>query len=504
MKSYLIKEIIRIILLLSCFFSCIAQANGSDDQIRDITQQVDTDSSSPRTIYVIPIKGEVEPGMATFIARVLRDTAQEKDALFVLEIDTFGGRVDSALHIVDSLIHDSPGKTIAYVSKKAISAGSLIALACNDLVMRPNTTIGDCAPISFSQEGPKMLGEKFQTPLRAKFRSLARRNNYPPTLAESMVSSEMEVYEIFKGDERLFLDAQAFDNLDQAEKDTITEKNVVVAKGELLTMDDIEAHGLGFSRMSAISIEEMLSKMDIDDYEIIRIEPNWSETLGSIIASMAPFLLMIGLAGIYTELKSPGFGVPGIVGATCLVLVFFNQYTMGLANHTEVILIGLGIVLLGVEVFVIPGFGLAGIGGIGLICFGMILAFQDFVIPSPDMPWQKELFISNSIRVLGSGLLAFGISLAVVRYLIPSLGRVTDGPYLRTSLAQSHADSSEVQKVRIGDTGRTITALRPSGKMEHDRQPIDVVSEAEFIEKHVEVVVIDIQGNRVIVRRPTE
>ena len=378
MNTFLNKELIGIILIIACCLSFIGPVHGADDNVKQQSTSNNDVSSSPRKVYVIAVKGDVEPGMATFIARAFRDNALQKDALFVLEIDTFGGRVDSALQIVDTLIHDAPGKTVAFVAKKAISAGSLIALACNDLVMRPNTTIGDCAPISFSDEGPKMLGEKFQSPLRAKFRSLARRNNYPPTLAESMVSVEMEVFEITKAGERHFVDAQAFDNLSQVEKDLITNKKVVVAKGELLTMDDAEAGELGFSRMSAGSIEEMLSSMDIKNYEIIRIEPSWSESLGTLIVSMAPILLMIGLAGLYTELKSPGFGIPGIVGVSCLALVFFNQYTMGLADHTELLLIGLGVVLLGFEVFVIPGFGVAGIAGISCIGFGMILAFQDF------------------------------------------------------------------------------------------------------------------------------
>ncbi len=139
-------------------------------------------------VFVIPVSGEVEPTMAAFIERAVQQTAQYPDALLIFEMDTFGGRVDAALNIVETLLHTGSRKTVAFVKTKAISAGALIALACNDLVMRPSTTIGDCAPITYSGEGPKMMGEKFQSPLRAKFRSLARRNHYPPTLAEAMVT----------------------------------------------------------------------------------------------------------------------------------------------------------------------------------------------------------------------------------------------------------------------------------------------------------------------------
>ena len=141
--------------------------------------------ASGRKVYIIPAAGTVDPGMAAFIERSLETAFADPNALVIIEIDTFGGRVDSALQIVDSLLATPEGKTIAFVKTKAISAGALIALACSRLVMRKNTTIGDCAPITYSKEGPKMLGEKFQSPLRAKFRALAKRNNYPEKLAEA-------------------------------------------------------------------------------------------------------------------------------------------------------------------------------------------------------------------------------------------------------------------------------------------------------------------------------
>ncbi len=132
-------------------------------------------ASAPK-IYVVPVSGTVDPGMAAFIKRSLEAPSSDADALLVFEIDSFGGRVDSALQIVDTILSAPADKTIAYVKKKAISAGALIAMASGKIVMRNNTTIGDCAPIAYSSEGPKVLGEKFQSPLRAKFRALAKRN----------------------------------------------------------------------------------------------------------------------------------------------------------------------------------------------------------------------------------------------------------------------------------------------------------------------------------------
>jgi len=456
---------------------------------------------SQNTVIVIPVSGEVEPSMAAFIARAISDTAGLPDPLYVLEMDTFGGRVDSALQIVDELVNIKHGRTIAYVKTKAISAGALIALACNQLVMKQNTTIGDCAPIIYDNEGPKMMGEKFQSPLRAKFRTLARRNGYPETLAEAMVTADMVVYRVKFPDKTVYLDEHDYAELPDRDKKRIVAKETVVAKGELLTMDDSEALDLGFSKMSAPSIEDMLARMEVKSYVIKRIEPSWSEDMSRIIGAMSPILLMIGLAALYMELKAPGFGLPGIVGITCLALVFLNQYLVGLADQTELLLILLGFVLLGVEIFVTPGFGVMGFSGLAAIAIGMILSFQDFVIPDPSMPWQKDILTSNMIKVLGSYLLAFCISMLFLKYVFPRLGRVIEGPYLHATLEKSKADSEEAKRVTVGDQGTVVTALRPSGKADIGGEIIDVIAEGEFIDQGTPVMITDIRGNRVIVTR---
>lgn len=452
-------------------------------------------------VFVIPVRGEVDPSMAAFIERAVRQTARYPDALLVFEMDTFGGRVDSALDIVQTLLHTGSRKTVAFVKTKAISAGSLIALACNDLVMRPNTTIGDCAPITYSGEGLKMLGEKFQSPLRAEFRTLARRNHYPPTLAESMVTEGMEVYAVsIKGKTR-YLDRQQFADLSAAEKKEISSKKTVVAKGELLTMDDAEARTFGFSRMTASSIAEMLAARGITNYRLIRIRKNWSENFGRLIGKIAPILLIIGLGALYVELRVPGFGLPGIIGLLCLGLVFFNQYLVGLANYIELLLMVLGIVLLAMEIFVLPGFGIAGIAGFICIGIGMILSFQGFVIPNPALPWQGHLLTANIIRVLGAFVAAFLLALLFLRYLLPRIGRVVEGPFLGHTLAESRADSRESKNIKPGDLGVALTFLRPAGKVKIGNTYFDVVSEGEFLEKDTPVVVSEIKGNRVIVKR---
>jgi membrane-bound serine protease (ClpP class) len=418
--------------------------------------------------------------------------------LIILDIDTYGGQVDAAFNIVDS-ITSCKAPTVAFVSSKAISAGALIALSADRMAMRPNTTIGDVAPLVNTSEGPKMLGEKHQSPLRAKFRTLARKNGYPEILTEAMVTEEIAVFEVALPDTVMYLDSIKIAGLDPAVKKQIQSTKLVVKSGELLTMTEAEALRYGFSKMTVSSVDEMLRAMGYTDVEVVSVGKNWSEGLVSVIAMLAPILMMIGFSALYIEMRSPGFGVPGVIGIICLALVFFGQYMVGLANYTEMLLLIAGAVLLAIEIFVLPGFGVAGISGIILMILGMVLSFQSFVIPSPELPWQAEVLKRNIMRVCLSILGSIVLIFVFFKYILERLGRVVKGPYLSATLqgAQSIADMAFVPQ--IGDTGITSTPLRPSGKVHIGRELCDVVTEGLFIDSGKPVVVSQIQGNRIVV-----
>jgi Membrane-bound serine protease (ClpP class) len=468
------------------------------------TVSVPSSSAAQRKVVVIPVEGDVDPTMAAFLSRALREAEKYPDPLILLEMDTFGGRVDAAFQIVDTILNVQKGTTIAYVKTKAISAGSLIALSCGRLVMKHNTTIGDCAPIAISGEGAQMLGEKFQSPLRAKFRTLAKKNGFPQILAEALVTPDLQVYKVTFPDTVMYLDSVGIAALSKDQSGKIKEKKTVVQKGQLLTMDDVEAKQLGFSKMSVSSVEEMLSNMHISNFEIIRIKENWSEGLVKFISLIAPFLLMIGFASLYIEYKTPGLIVPGIIGALCLGLVFFGQYMVGLGTYTELLLIILGVVLLGLEIFVLPGLAIAGIVGTACIIIGIILSFQDFVIPSPSMPWQAKEMTGNIGKVIGSFFVAFIGGISFIRFALPSFSKVVKGPYLEASLKSSHADSEAIIGVNEGDEGVVVMPLRPSGRVSIGSRTFDVVTEGGFIEKGAQITVIKISRSKITVSRKKE
>ena len=455
-------------------------------------------------IIVIPMEGTVDASMASFLSRALRDSRQYPDRVIVLEMDTFGGQVDAAFQIVDTLLN-TKAPIISYVKTKAISAGALIALAGNKLTMKNGTTIGDVAPLTMSNEGPQMLGEKYQSPIRAKFRTLAKRNNYPETLTESMVTADMMVYEVKFSDTTLYLDSTDLADLNAARKKQILSSKTVVRKGELLTMDDVEARRLGFSKMSVPDLDQMLSEMGYKDAKIIRISQNWSEKLVRLIGTLSPILLMIGFAALYIEIRSPGFGVPGILGIACLATVFLSQYIIGLADFTELLLLAIGIVLLAVEIFVIPGFGLVGIAGIALMMIGAVLSFQGFVIPKPEFPWQARTLTHNMTMVVGSIIGSVALIVVFFRYGLVYMSSFIKGPYLNATLQEARLDNEGMEGLpRIGDDGVVVSPLRPSGKVRIKDNVLDVIADGEFIDKGISIMISEISGNRIKVIRKQE
>ncbi len=450
-------------------------------------------------VHIIPVSGTVEPGMAAYLKRVVSSLEKDDSAILVFAMDTFGGRVDAAFEIVETICTVPRERTIAYVEKRAISAGALIALSAGTLIMKENTLIGDCAPIIQTSEGHEEAGEKTQTVLRAQFRTLAKRNNYPQVLAESMVSKSMEVYKITRGEHSEYMDKTTWQELSEKEKATITSKSTIVSEGELLTMDDKEAADLGFSRQSVTTLDQALEVMGYGAYQKVRIEENWSEKFVRWIQPFLPILMLLGIGAVYTEIKAPGFGIPGIVGIICLGLVFFNQYLVGLADYTEILVFIIGFLLLGMEMFVLPGFGIAGISAIVVLAAGLVLSFQDFVLPDPSLPWQSDLMIKNLGLVMGSALGALLVSMSVVRFVLPKLSKVVKGPYLDATLQNSRAESTEAFGICAGDQGIALTTLRPSGKVRIRDRKVDAVTQGDFIDPATPVRVARVTAGHVVV-----
>ncbi len=297
-------------------------------------------------VYVAPVEGIIDLGLAPFIKRVLDEATAAGAVAVVLEINTFGGRVDAAVQIRDSLLN-ARVRTIAFVNKRAISAGALIALAAQDLVMAEGGTIGAATPVQLGQPGEKAeaVGEKTVSYVRKEFRATAESRKRPPLLAEAMVDADV----VIRG---------------------ITEK------GKLLTLTTDEAVKHKLVDQRADTLESALDKLGLGTPELRRAAPNWAENVVRFLTNpvVSSLLITIGMLGIILEIRTPGFGVPGALGITSLSLFFWGHWLVQLAGWEEVLIGVAGVILLLLEVLVIPGFGVAGMLGIAAIIASLILS----------------------------------------------------------------------------------------------------------------------------------
>ena len=323
----------------------------------------------------ISLSGDVEPVMNDFVRRAISQARQENPDYILFEINTFGGRLDAAFDIVDTILGIKDIKTIAVVKNKAISAGSLIALASNELYMMEGTTIGDCAPIVQGASGtPEIVGEKVQSPLRAKFRNLAQRNGYPELLSAAMVTPELEIYQLKNKDSVLTIESKNYEHFSENEKKVWETPKVLVRAGELLTMTEKEALEFGFSKGTIASRKALEEKLSIE--KVSEVQEHSGEKVARFISAISGLLLILGFGALYMEFKTPGFGIFGIIGIVAIALVFFGSQAGRIENFVPLILLIVGVVLFVLEIFVFPGTMVFGALGIVSMVIALALAFD--------------------------------------------------------------------------------------------------------------------------------
>ncbi len=490
-RNYLI-----VVLLVTLLFSQ-AEAPYSLELSTDTVSS--GEGVQPKKVSVIAIEEQVDAGLYYFLKRAVKEALKEKPDIIVFKVNTFGGELHSAFEIVELILSISQATTYAYIHQKAISAGALISLASNNIVMGNGTTIGDCAPITQTQEGIKVMGEKIQSPLRAKFRTMAEKNGYPSLLSQAMVTMEMEVIAAYPKDDAedvAYYTARQWENLDKKEKSRYGSHKIVVEKGELLTMTDQEAKKYGFSQGSFSSLNDFLESRN---WQIIsEHEPSWSENLVRTLGKFAPILMLLGFGCLYMEMKTPGFGIFGIAGIVLLSIVFGSKYLVGLADHTELLLLIIGITLFLIEIFVFPGTLFFGLTGVLFMIVSLILSMQGFTIPDPQFPWEMQTLLNNTALTLGMALLAVVVPLLGIKYIIPHMPRnMSVIPDTTLKNAKVTTIESELQP---GMDGVSKTWLRPYGKAVFNGKLYEVQAISNFIEADRKVEVVSVSGNKSTVK----
>lgn len=516
---------------------------------------------------LIPIHTEITDVTAESVKRRIDEAKARGVTTIILDLNTPGGLVTSTFDIADAIRNLTGIRTVAWVNNTAHSGGALVAIACDEIVTTRSSRIGDAQVIFGNPVGaepvPDDLKAKITTPVLSDVRASAQLRGYSQVLCEAFVDPEREVWwlENTETGEREFVFREEKikrlgEEPDQAPKhrpkpkseseetakdtevedeaaiepaaesdvparptkwklvetyyDIVKEQDVptiqpIVRSDQLLQMSAAEAYAYGFSKGLAPDDDALAARYSLGGID--RLRPLWSESLALWLTSawVRGFLLMIVLLGAYVEFHTPGVGVPGLVALICLAIFVGAPYLTGLANIWEIIFILAGFVLISLEIFVIPGFGVAGISGILLLLIGLLATFV------PDEPGRSVPFYLPSLPSTVNGL---KIALTtVVSSIIASLmgmavlSRVLPRTPMFRRIVPANPTPSEVAVddpywglARIGDQGVAVGPLHPAGKARFAGELVDVVTQGEFVDNGTRVEVVERRGNRVVVR----
>lgn len=418
-----------------------------------------------KKVLLMKIDSEIDPRTNRYSELAL-DRAKEIEAdLVILELDTYGGAVNDADDIRTRMLEfDKP--VLVFINKDAASAGALISIACDSIYMAPGASIGAATVVIGTGEAAP---DKYQSYMRSIMRSTAEATGRDPQIAEAMVDQEIEI-------------------------DSITKA------GNVLTFSTSEAIKYNFCEAEVKSVEEILERNGIEAYEIVEFELNVTERVIRVFLNpfISGILILVIVGGIYFELQSPGVGFPIMASILAAIFYFVPYYLNGLAANWEIIVFFVGIILVILEVFVIPGFGIAGIGGILLIVGSLILVMlnNDYF----DFSFVKGSDITIAAATTLSGLLA-----SVLLLFFGGVRLTQTKAFRRISLQDTQKSSDGYtsnfnQKSYLGLKGTAYTVLRPSGKIMIEGEIMDAFTRGDYIEKDKKVEVIDEGGTSLKVK----
>src|SRR6184192_256351 len=432
-------------------------------------------------VVVAPISGEISPSLLTFLRRALKSAEAGGASAIIFEMNTYGGRLDSAEEITSALNHATI-PTYTFINSNAGSAGSLIALATQHIYMAPVSAIGAAAPVLPTGEDlPLTQREKTISYWSALIRSSAMKNGHNPDVGEAFMNKDKEVK---IGD------------------------RVIHPKGTILTLSAQEATekingkpllGDGI----AASIVDLTQKAGLKG-DIVSLNPSGFEQLAFWITALAPLLLLGGIIGAYLEFKIPGASLPGIISATCFALFFLGHYLAGLAGWEVVALFVLGIVLVLIEIlFFAHSTIVFGVVGVFLILASLLWTMVDRYPSQNFFPTGKALavpLLNMFIAIVGSFIVIALLARYLPRTSIYRRFALMDSNPPGPSLAGEPRHFVTALTLAPGTQGTAITVLRPSGKARFADHVVDVVTEGEFIGPQTPVTVIQTDGMRVVVK----
>lgn len=420
------------------------------------------------TVLVMEIRDVIDPRMNRYVELALEEAENVNARLIVIDMDTPGGALNDADDISTAIL-ESTIPIYAFINKDAASAGALISIACDSIFMTSGARIGAATVVTADGTAAP---DKYQSYMRSIMRSTAEANGRDPKIAEAMVDEELEVEGVSK-------------------------------KGEVVTFSTSEAIKYGFCEAQVENIESIMDRQQLADYTIYRYQKDNVEKIIAFFLNpvVSGFLILIILGGIYFELQTPGVGFPILASIIAAILYLVPYYLNGLAANWEILVIFIGLVLIAVEVFVIPGFGLAGISGLILTIGGLSLVMINNDALDFSFVPAGEIFTAIATTLVG----LFG---AVILMFVGGVGFTETKFFKRVALVdvqdrQQGYTSNFSTRSYLGEQGTAYTVLRPSGKVQIGDDILDAYTRGEFIMEGEAIQVIGEEGTSLKVKKIT-
>ena len=502
---------LRILLVLASMLSfCGASmpAACAQEEMEKVPDARQTRPEKISKVIIIEFEGEITYERESYFKSRFRKAESQGCDVLIVEIDSPGGLKDQSLNMA-RLIRDCDwAYTVVFVKNEAISGGALMSLGCDELFISPNASFGDIGEIGFDTEefAWRLIEPKIESYLSRKARDLAESKGRSPDLAESMVDKDVLVFTRAGDDGKPEFKLTRADAQDQPGGDWIPVPEAGAER--FLTLNGARAKQLGIAQKFATSRDEVLQTFDGGSTATVTVfRHNTSDSVAHFLnyPFISGLILLVGLIALYIEFSAPGIGVGGLVAMLCAMLFFWSHFAGGTAGWMEVILFVAGLVFILAEIFVIPGFGVAGVTGVLLLGASVILAGQSFVIPETELDWNQTL--TTFLTLLGTGFaflfLAFFLSgqlesLPFLSTMVLAADRLTSDEKVDTD------DSFEDLGANEGDIGVAESLLRPSGRAIFNGRSFDVVSDGSFVEQGSQIKIIRVAGNRITVAKIEE
>lgn len=487
-------------------------APAAADQVASDDEAAEEAAGAGKRTFVIPVEGAIDPGLLGFVERKFARAREQGAEVIVLDIDSPGGRLDSTFEIVELIRGADDVETVAYIRHMALSGAAMVALACERIEMHPEAQLGDVGVIIGGLFSPfQYVEEKERSPVVASIRTIAAANGRPAALAEAMVDKDITVYAATHREEgrvEYFTDKE-WESLPDAEQWERGPPVFESRANNFLTVNGRRAVELGLAEGTSRDLDAALDRIGAAR-PVTVLAWSWVDSIILWLNSnfVTGLLVLVGLIALAVELSSPGLGIGGLLSLLCFSLFFWSRFLGGTAGWLEVVLFGLSLVFIAAEIFVLPGFGVAGITGVGLMIVSLVMASRRVLLPHSGADLAD---FAATVVTIGFAMTAFiVVGLIASHYLtnLPLFSRLVLEPPQSTAEAAGTAWAGQTkaedlppwERVGIGDLGRTLSPLRPSGKAQFGEDIVDVATEGEYVGADAAIRVIKKQGTRITVR----